>query len=818
MSSSQTESATEIDLHAQAQERRSRAGRLIAALLAPLDKKLLRDLWAIRTQAIAIALVIAGGISVQVMANGMVNSLTETRLAYYERYFFADLFAPVVRAPEAVAGDIAALPGVQAVETRIKSGAILDVPGMAEPVTGEILSLPGTGTPLVNDIYLVSGRRPERGSPDEAVILEAFALAHGLGLGDSLSAILNGVKRELTIVGIALSPEYVYAIAPGQIVPDDRRFGVIWMGREALAAAYDLDGAFNEIDLRLMRGANSQAVKDSLDQILKPYGAVGAYGRDEQVSDEFLSSELDQLETMSNILPPIFLAVAAFLLNVVVSRLIATEREQIGLMKAFGYSGYAVAWHYLKFVGLIGVLGIIFGMGLGVYMGRLVAGVYQEYYSFPFLIFEAGTQVYVVSTLITLGAVGAGAAWAVRRAARLDPAVAMRPPAPPDYSKTQGGWLDSKRIDQQSRMVLRQLLRFPVRGGLTSLGIALSMALLIGTIYFMDSVRHMIDVTFNVIERQDMTVTFVEPRSNAAQFALAGAPGVEAIEPFRAVDARLINGVRSERRAIVGLERGAQLSRLIDENLNAVPPPTEGLAVSDQLAKLLNVKQGDMVRVEVMEGRQPVFTVPVSQVVKTYLGSPVNMEIGALNRLMQEGPIISGAYLLVDEAQEDRLYTELKSMPIVGGVGLQTAAQREFNDLMDQTMGTAIFIYSLFAGMIAVGVVYNSVRISLSERERELASLRVLGFTRGEVSYILLGEIALLTLIALPVGALLGTLLATFFSAAMSSDLFRIPLIIKDHTYGYAVALIIGVALVSGLIVRRRIDRLDLVEVLKTRE
>ncbi|WP_346836557.1 FtsX-like permease family protein [Microbulbifer sp. SAOS-129_SWC] len=784
-----------------------------------LDRKLLRDLWAIKGQALAIAVVIGCGVGMYIMSRGMLLSLQETRDAYYERYRFADLWAPVKRAPDALREQIVTLPGVRRAETRIRAGVVLDVEGASAPITGEIQSLPEKPVPHINDIVLRRGRYFDPQHEDEVLALQSFAEAHGLGPGDHLYAILNGTKKRLTITGVVLSPEYVYAISPGEIVPDKKRFGVLWMNREALANAFDLDGAFNEAVLLTSPGANEDAVIDQLDTLLKRYGATGAYGRKQQISDQFLSNEINQLNTMGRILPPVFLLVAAFLLNVVINRLIDTEREQIGLLKAFGYGRMAVALHYLKMIGAVTLLGIVIGIAMGLWLGQGLARMYQDYFKFPFLLFSAPADVYLIAVGAALGVGGTATVSAVLRATRLEPAVAMVPPPPPDYSRSAAGLERLARwLDQPSRMILRHLYRWPKRAGLTTLGIAMSMGLLIGASFSWDAMLYMVDISFNVIDRQDVTVNFVEPRNRRAVQDLLHAPGVMTAEPFRAVPAVLRNGQFNRREAIIGLSDNAKLSRVVDTTLHPVPLPPNGLLLSDKLAELLHVEAGDLLRVEIRTGRRPEVDLPVRGIVKTYMGTAAYMDLRSLNRLLKEDIAISGGYLLVDPQRTDALYRALKNTPVVAGVSLQEQAQSAFYDTLQESLGTFVFFNTLFAGLIAVGVVYNNARISLSERARELASLRVLGLTRGEVSYILLGELALLTLLALPLGAFLGYALARGLVLSFDTELFRIPLIINPSTYGYAVLIVVLAAIGSGLLVRRRIDRLDLIGVLKTRE
>lgn len=787
--------------------------------MGALDRKLVRELWRMKTQALAIAFVVAGGVAVHLLAAGMLSSLQETRRAYYERYLFADLWAPVVRAPQRLIDDIRSIDGVQAAATRIRAPALFAMEGMSAPATGEVISLPDSGEAAVNRLHLLRGRLPTVGQRDEAVALQAFADAHGLEIGDTVPVTLYGGRRRLTVVGVALSPEHVYAIGPGQFVPDERLYGVFWMRRGALAQAVNQDEAFNEAVVRLSRDASEPAVIDRLDRLLEPWGAPGAYGRADQISDAFVSSEIDQLATMGRVLPPVFLLVAAFLVNVVVSRLIAVQRAGVGLLKAFGYRDRDIIAHYLKLVAVIAATGVLIGGAAGIRLGRGMAELYMRYYRFPFLVFQADPADYATVIGVAMLTVLGGAALAVRRAAALNPAEAMTPAPPPDYSRAAGAWITRMRfIDQQSRMILRQIVRWPWRAGLTVAGVAASGALLIGTLSMRDGIRVMIDSSFDISNPYDVSVNFVEPRSRAALFSLAREEGVLAAEPFRVVPVRLRHGAREERAVITGAPLDGSLSRMVDIHSRAVQPHPGGLVLSSDLAAKLRIEAGDVVEAQVTEGRRPRLAIPVSAVTASYVGSGARMRIEDLNRALEEGALVSGAWLTVDADRTGRLYGRLKEIPSVAGVGLQSDAVKRLAAMIDENLGRSILIFSLFAGLIASGVVYNTVRISFAERQRELASLRVLGFSRADVSYILLGEVAFLTLLALPLGAAAGAALAWYLSRAMSSELFRLPFAVSPATFGVSAAVVLVVTAVASLMVRRQIDRLDLAEALKTGE
>lgn len=784
-----------------------------------LDRKLLRDLWHLRGQVLAIALVIAGGVALFVVMFGTLQSLEATRDAYYERYRFAHVFAQAKRAPESLAAPLSRIPGVQTVETRVVADVTLDLPGVIEPAVGRLVSQPVLDGAKLNLLALRSGRGLLPGNPFEAVVSEAFAEAHGLRPGDRIEAILNQRKRSFRVVGVALSPEYIFSMGPGQFLPDDRSFGVLWVPRETIEAAFDLDGAFNDLSLSLMPGTSPDAVIEVVDRLLAPYGGLGAQPRADQISHWFLENELEQLWALATTAPPIFLAVAAFLLNVAVARMIELEREQIGLLKAFGYSDFAVGAYYARFVLAIVAVGVTLGCGLGLWLGRGMTELYTAHFRFPFLYYrpDPGTFIFAAGFAMAAGLLGAWSA--VRRAVRLPPAEAMRPAAPPSYRR---GILERSGalawVTQGMRIILRHISRFPGRAAMTVAGIATAVAIVVASTFSLGAVEHMVEVQFFQAQRQHATIGFVEPRAEGALAEIERLPGVLAAEPFRSVPVRLRAGSRQERVALQGLEPAPALQRLLDTELRPLTVPPEGLLLSASVAERLAVNRGQSVTVEVLEGRRQVLQLPVTAVSEEYIGGSVAMDRRSLNRLLLDGAVISGAHLLLDQDRIGDFYATAKSTPIVTGVTLQRRMLESFRQQIAESFLSVVLVVSLFAGMIAFGVVYNAARIMLSERGRELASLRVLGFTRFEVGYILLGELAILTVVALPLGCLAGYGLASAMASGFETDLYRIPLVVEPSTYGLAVAVVVSAAVLSAAIIARRLYRLDLVAVLKTRE
>lgn len=784
-----------------------------------LYRKLRRDLWHLRGQVIAIIMVVASGVAVVVTSRTSYESLSSSQQSYYAAYRFADVFVQLKRAPNLIARKIAALPGVTAVSARIVFDVTLDVPDLPEPATGRLISVPERQTPMINDLHLRSGRYVAPGRRDEVMISEAFAKANQLQPGSSFGAILNGRWAQLQVVGIALSPEFVYEVRGTDLFPDNRRFGVMWMSHDAMEAAFDMEGAFNDLALTRTADANEAAIIDRVDALLERYGGLGAYGREDQVSNRFLSDEIKQNRVFGTVLPAIFLGVAAFLLNIVLSRLVAMQRDQIGVLKAFGYTHIAVSVHYLLFAVVAVAIGAVSGTALGIWLGSLINRLYVELYRFPAFTYQASPVVITIAIAASGAAALVGALAAVRRAWGVPPAEAMRPEPPARFSAgILERWGLQRWTSPVSRMIVRNILRRPARAALSILGVAFAMAILVLGRYFVDAIQYLAMVQFRMVQRENMTVVAHNPLPARARYDLSRLPAIVRSEPFRVVPVRLRSGHRSRRVALMGLQSGTGLRRLLDQRLHPVPLSSDGVMLTDKLAEILDVTAGDAVTVEVLEGSRPRRRILVSGTVDEMLGLNAYMQLSTLNAFLREDASVSGSFLRVDGAELTTLYQLLKRMPAIGGVLRKDATLQSFEQTLAQSMNIFTSILVGFACVIAVAVVYNAARIALSERGRELASLRVLGFTRKETTLMLLGEQAILLAVALPLGAAMGYGISASLASAYQWELFRMPLVVAPKTYVFALVVICLAAGFSALLVRRRLDQLDLVEVLKTRE
>lgn len=784
-----------------------------------LDRKALRDLWRMRINVIAIVLVLGCGVAILVMAVGMRGSLERTRLNYYAAYKMADLAVSLVRAPTNTADALAAIPGVAAVEIRVRGLALLDLPGVREPASAHLVSLPRIGRPSVNDLSLAKGRRPDPDRADEVIVNEALATANGFQLGEELAATLHGQRHTLHIVGIANSPEFVFVTAPGEIFPQQDRFGVIWMGEEALARAYDLEGAFNNAVFRLSPEVDSVKVKHAVDGVLAPYGSAGAYDRDRMPSDRFLTEELGQLATMAAFLPTVFIVIAAFLVNISLTRIIAAERSNIGLLKAFGYSDRTVAIHYAKGALLMAAGAAALGSVAGWLLGRMMASVYQEYYRFPRLEFEASAGVYAGALSIAVVCAIAGALTAVIAAVRLAPAAALAPPPPTSFGNNSAMLRSfSSSLDAKSRIILRRIVRFPRRSAATVIGISLAIAVLVLAGTFPAVMERLMHVNFTEANRQDVSLSFIDAREMGVVHAVMNLPGVILVEPGRADRVILHHAGKSIEETLIGTLPDARLSRLVDARLQVVRPPAAGIALARALAEKLDASPGDLLEIEQTGGRRLITRARVAAIVDPIVGASAYMEIDALARLMREPGRITSVNVRFDAAQYDRFNAAIKKTPALAGASFLSLAERSMRENFDRGVGVMNFIYLSFASVMAGGVAFSAARITFAEQERDLATLRVLGFTRLEVSYVLAGELGALGLLAVVPGVIAGTLIGEWLMKLFSNDLYSFPYVFNATGYAVAIGFALGCVATAAMLVRTGIDRLNMVGVLKARD
>ena len=785
--------------------------------MSTLQKKLFRDLWRMRYQGFTIALLVGCGIASFVAAVAASASMQASRNAFYEDARFADIFANITRAPISVLDRLRELPGVTAVDGRAVGEFRLGIEGTNEPVVARFVSVRYPFAEGLNQTRIRDGRQLDPGRANEVLLSEVFANTWNIHPGDTITALVNERHVELVVAGIATSPEYSLVFSSKSGMADPRHFAVIWMEENALAKATDLVGAFNDVAISLAANADIEETRRRVDVVLEPYGGLGAVGRADQPSAKLTDQKIGQLDRLAHSLPVVFLGIAAFLLNVLLSRIVGTQREQIATLKALGYRTSELATHYLEFAAVICTVGVFFGILLGIAGAHGLLFTYAQYFKFPSYIFRFDAWGILGATLFAYAAGIGGSLSAVRRAVSIPPAEAMRPEAPPTYRATA---FDAvyKSLSPIARMVLRDLQRRPFRLLLSAGSIALATSIVVAGDAFGDSINEVLRLQYSVSHREDITVTLDGARPFRAVSEIQHIPGVVHAEGERAVPVRLRAGQISHTTSLLGISPDAKLHHLLGADRKPFSLPEQGLSMSRALADILHVSAGDDIDVEVLEANREHRRVRVLCVVDDLLGVFGYMNIDELSELLREAPRVNIVLASVDTADVDDVMSRINLRP---GVGVVSRPQLD-RDLVRAEVADAFAALSvmlaLFASTIAVGVVYNNARIALETRSRDLATMRILGFTRGELAAVLLSEQAIQIFVGVFPGLFLGKALGVLWLKGVDPELMRVPIAISTASYVSAASVVILAGFASALVVRRRADRLDLVAVLKARD
>ena len=572
-----------------------------------LDRALFRDLSRLRAQVLTLSLVVAAGASVFVAMKLTVDALDGARADYFRVQRLGDLFASVKRAPRALLPDLAAISGVAEVDGRVVGDVPLFVDGHVQPASVRLVSLDPRATAPLDAVRVRSGRLPDPDHDDEVVLNEPFAEGTRLRPGDSLSAVLNGRLRKLRVVGVGISPEFVFQLPPGVVSPNDERYGVAWMLRAPLEAAFDLRGAFNDVVVRLAPGAMRADVIAAIDRRLAGFGGHGAIGREDQQSFKMLDVRIARLRGMLVMLPALFLGVAAFVLNVVLGRLVEGQREQLGALKAFGYTNGRLARHYLSLAALTVLPGAVVGVAGGLEMGHGLVRLFVHYFRLPLAGSAIDWPAIGVALTIVFAAAALGALGAVRRVARLHPVEAMRAPAPPVYHR---GYIERlrlvRRLPAAVLMVARNLRLTPLRAVASIAALAFATALCVTGSFFGGSLDALVHHQFDAAMREDVTVAFVRPIGPEVCQSLRALDGVAACEALAMAPVRVRTWGRSlEQVAVTALPEPSRLRRVIATDGQPVTSSCRrtGLMVSRRLLRHLHAEVGDALTLETIEGR-----------------------------------------------------------------------------------------------------------------------------------------------------------------------------------------------------------------------
>lgn len=789
-----------------------------------LLKKLWRDLYARKGSFLSLVMILTIGLGIYVGMGSVWYDLDGARARYYRQQRLADFWIDMKRMPEGQLYRAATVPNVQAVRGRVHVGALLDVDGPDELFSGTVISMPAQRRPVLNDVLLRSGMWFSSPDAEEAILNDSFAEANGIQTGDRIKVLLMDQEHEVLVVGTAMSPEFVYLLPPGgALAPDPARFGVVYMPERFLQDAADLRGAYNEIIGRVHNDDKTE-VDNALALIgdrLDAYGVVNSTPKEHQASYRFLADELRGLRVMAFLVPGLFITVAAMILNVLLSRVIAQQRVIVGTLRALGYTRGQIMTHFVGFGLSVGVLGGLFGLALGQWMQGGMVRLYKQFFALPNLEQHFYPGVNISAWLAVLVFALLGTMLAVRKAARLEPAEAMRPPPP-----EKGGRMPLEHIgfiwqllSFRWKMISRAIYRNPLRSTAGILATAISTALICSTIAMQDSIDFMMEFQFREVAHQDVTISFRDPEGFRALREVQDFPGVSSVEPQLGIACDFQHGPHRRRSGITALPQNPRLYTPLDSNKNSIPIPDRGIILSEALAKILHAEVGSVLNVRPLIGERKQVEAPVVAVVPTYMGLDAYAGIDYISGLIGEDLVVNTVQTrFYGGAPRQPFNREVRQLRTVIGTDDRERAFRQLDETFGETNQIMVSITILFAGLIAFGSVFNAALVSLSEREREVGTFRVLGYTPLQITAIFAGETFVLNVIGIGLGMVFGIGLVHLFSLAYSSELFRLPVVLDPSAFLVSGLLMISFTSFSQLIVYRMIRRFPWLTVLKVKE
>ena len=792
--------------------------------MSVLDRKVARDLFRSKGPLAAIILIVAVGIACFVCMSSAYNNLETSRRAYYAQCRMADFSVEVKKAPLSELDRLASIPGITELRPRIVFPVTVDLDDVAKPLSGQVLSLPAKPAPVINNIQLKRGSYFTPEHRPEVIVNDAFAQKRNIHPGQRIHLILNNRRQELFVVGTAISSEFVYLLGPGGIVPEPESFGVFYLKERYAEEVFDFEGAFNQVIglLAANRSDQTEEILQRIETCLEPYGVASTTPLARQASHWFLTSEIAGLRVSTIVLPAIFLSVAALILNVLMTRMAEQQRTVVGTLKALGYSNQQVLWHFLKFGLAVGTAGSLLGCVLGYLLAGGMTVMYRQFFQFPNLVNRPYTIVWLAGIAIGVLFSLLGTVRGVGVVLRLSPAEAMRPKPP-----RRGGrvWIEHWHVLWNAlgfrwRMVIRGIIRARMRTTAGIFAAAMGAALMLLAFYFRDAMYYMVDFQFDKLLVSDFDLTFKDDRSDSAWLDARTLPGVDHVEPQFIVGCTFHHGHHRKKGAITGLVPAARLTVPRDTAGRQVPVPSSGLLMTRMLAELLEARPGDRITIVPTKGLRQPTEVTVTQIIDSYLGLAAYADFHYLNRLVHEESAVSGLQLKVCPGPDSSLalYRELKRMPALQSVN---AVREQKASIVRTLLDSMIFTITMiigFAGIIFFGSILNSSLISLSERQTEIGTFRVLGYGPHEVGMIFLQESLLVNSVGLLIGLPLGYWLSLLLCQLYDTELFRIPQVIRPAGFVWTSVLAVVFTLAAHYFVQRAINKMDWLEALKVKE
>ena len=782
-----------------------------------LDKRLLRTLAKAKTQYGAVIIIICVGLAALIAlsntADNMENSLNE----YYHAYQFADLFADFIPLPVNIVNDLSKIREIKKVEPRLVTDVRVDIGREPYPVLRLVGSDPSSE---INRLYLQAGKIPARNEQRGLALLNAFAEANDLVVGDQITLLIRGEAFPVTIDAIVDSPEYIYALQDiKNLLPDNLNFGIGFLSLSLLQELTALPGQINNAVFTLYEEVDAQKVRDKIKEDFKGYGLKNIITRDEHLSHALMEMEIDQLKRMSQAVPLMFLGIAFLVIYMLISRLVATDRVIIGILKATGYHNYEIGGHYLKLSLILGFLGALSGVGCGYLMADYVTRLMITYFQLPLLNIQFSYVLIFMAIILVVLFCSLAGLLAVRKILKIVPAEAMRPLA---VSPGKKGLLEKclPRLWAFSsfswKLVLRGIARNRRRFALATLGVILTFALILFAVYFFNVWDLVIASQFGEMENYDYAVTFRQPVSSQVTTEMSSLAPISAIEPFRELPFQVVWGWREQTIMAKALPQSTELYQFKNTAGEQVALPSEGVFLSQGFAKSMGINEGDLIELSSYATQGETFQVPVKAIVNQYLGSGLYLSEEQLARLTGQKGIFSGV-VLNSSADIKAIFQNMGNIEVIYSGADLVAIFSEYGAMIVASIGFIVFL----GGLLGFAILYNTLSVSIAERKRELSALRVLGFSQKEIFRLLVRENIIALLIGIFLGAPLGKAMIVGLMNAIlmgsTGEMFYFPTGISLDSYFFTAVLVSGFMGLTLVVIRRKVYSLDFLEALSNR-
>ncbi|SHK12211.1 ABC transporter permease [Paramaledivibacter caminithermalis] len=778
-----------------------------------LNLRLIRLIKKSYGQAIAVITVIAIGLLVYTAMKMAALNLENTLNEYYDLTNFADIYVQVVKIPGNEVKDLENKYGITNAQGRVVSDVPLKVEDEEEKVTIRIISIPNNDE-RINNIYLIEGDGIKNKNKD-VLVVEQFAKARNIAIGDTLSVQMNGKLYNLNVAGIVSSPEYIYLMENEQtLIPMPGKFGVVFVADELARQSFGFGSSYNEIVIKVKDENEIDKIEDKLEKVLKKYGVKRIIVRDNQLSNRMISEEINQLKNMAKVVPVIFLGVAALIIAVMISRMVKKDRVPIGVMKALGYKNIDIVLHYIKYSLVIGILGAIIGTNLGMLLAGAMTKMYLQYFNIPILKINYYYR-YIMSAILlaSIFCITAGL-WGGKRVLKILPAESMRPEAPRSgkrilIERIKIIW---SNLSFSWKMVMRNIFRNKKRFMFILVGISLSFAMLFLTFYQFNTALFMFENHYGDFQRMDYNINFSKPMNQRVIKDLKHLVNIDSIEPKVEFPFEIKNGWKSKVVNIIGIKRDTIFYKFENLNDEIINLPDEGIVLSENLAKFLDVSKGDTITINSFIPHRDDIHIIIKDVIKQSLGINAYMDIDQMQFKLLDKELITGAYIDSNDAVKKKL-SNLKNLTSIQSL---QDLQNIFKQFLSLTI-SSISILVIFSGILGFAVVYNSTIMGISERRLELSSLRVMGFSRKEIFWMIVKENLIMTIFGIIVGIPIGLSFVKGVEKAFSNELYTLRGDISFSIFLFSILLTVFFVVAAQLFTLKKIYKLDFMEALKSR-